>query len=162
MSYETRLDVSARGVWNSLDKTFFDVRIFHSQCPSNMNLELKALYNKHEKEKKSYNARVINIEKSTFTPLVFSTSGGMGEEAEAFHKRLATLLSKKRGNSYSETMSFVRRRLRFSILRSCLAAVRGYRGKICSFEGDMDIGLASSLKSPITINVDNVYNNNIL
>ena len=86
--------------------------------------------------------RIINIEKSTFTPLVFSTSGGMGEEAEAFHKRLATLLSQKRGNSYSETMSFVRRRLRFSILRSCLAAVRGYRGKSCSVDSDIiDINL---------------------
>ena len=139
---EARLDISARGVWNTLDKTFFDVRIFHSQCPSNMNLELKALYNKHEKEKKRcYNARVINIEKSTFTPLVFSTAGGMGGESEAFHKRLATLLSQKRGNSYSETMSFVRRRLRFSILRSCLAAVRGYRGKSCRVEQDIDINL---------------------
>ena len=35
------------------------------------------------------------VEKATFTPLVFSTTGGMGKEAEKFHKRLAALLVKK-------------------------------------------------------------------
>ena len=25
---EARLDISARGIWNSVDKTFFDVRVF--------------------------------------------------------------------------------------------------------------------------------------
>ena len=36
---------------------------------------------------------------------------------------------KKRGIFYSEAVSFVRTRLRFSILRTVLMAVRGFRGK---------------------------------
>ena len=47
-----------------------------------------------------YNDRIIQVEKSSFTPLVFSTSGGMGKEAETLHKRLVKLISEKRGTSY--------------------------------------------------------------
>ena len=141
-SSEARLDVSARGLWNTMDKTFVDVRVFHHECPSNNKLEIGSAYKKHEGEKKrGYNARVLNVEKATFTPLVFSTHGGMGKEAEAFHKRLASLIATKRGQLYSDVMSFVRRRLRFCILRSCLAAIRGYRGKPCFVDSSADINL---------------------
>ena len=51
----------------------------------------------------------------------------MGREAGKFHKRLASLLATKRGNSYS-TIAYIRRKLRFSVLRTTLMAVRGYRG----------------------------------
>ena len=141
-SGEARLDIAARGLWNTMDKTFFDVRVFHHECPSNKSLDITAAYKKHKSEKKrGYNARVLNVEKATFTPLVFSTHGGMGNEAEAFHKRLATLIATKRGQLYSDVMSFVRRRLRFCILRSCLAAIRGYRGKACYVDTSADINL---------------------
>ena len=76
-----------------------------------------------------YNQRIIDVEKATFTPLVLSTHGGIGPEAEKFNKRLAALIAKKRGILYSEAVSFVRTRLRFSILRTVLMAVRGFRGK---------------------------------
>ena len=72
---------------------------------------------------------------------IYSTHGGMGKEAEAFHKRLASLIATKRGQLYSDVMSFVRRRLRFCILRSCLAAIRGYRGKPCFVDSSADINL---------------------
>ena len=39
------------------------------------------------------------------------------------------IIAKKRGILYSEAVSFVRTRLRFSILRTVLMAVRGFRGK---------------------------------
>ena len=45
-----------------------------------------------------------------------------------FHKRLGSLLARKRNISYSEAISFLRRRLRFSILRTSLIALRGFRG----------------------------------
>ena len=125
-----RLDVSARGVWNPMDKVFFDIRIFHPGADSNKNHSPSAMYKKHENEKKrTYNSRIIEVEKSTFTPLVFSTSGGMGEEADSYHKRIASLISEKRGSLYSDAISYMRRRLRFCILRTTLIALRGYRGK---------------------------------
>ena len=47
------------------------------------------MYRSHEMEKKNkYVDRVMNVEKGTFTPLVFSTTGGMGSEAVCFYKHL--------------------------------------------------------------------------
>ena len=142
---DARLDISARGVWRPMDKVFFDVRIFHPTASSNATA--KDPFLKHEKEKKrAYNQRVIDVEKATFTPLVFSTSGAMGEEAAKFNKRLATLLSIKRNISYSDAMSFIRRKLRFSILRTSLIALRGFRGHIVdqSILEDSDLNLIPS------------------
>jgi len=124
---DARLDISARGVWRPMDKVLFDVRIFHPSASSNA--AVNDPFKKHEQEKKRvYNQRVIDVEKASFVPLVFSTNGTMGKEADKFHKRLATLLSIKRNVSYSEAISFIRRRLRFSILRTSLIALRGFRG----------------------------------
>jgi len=96
----------------------------------------------HEGEKKRcYNARVLNVEKATFTHSQHLPIAISGEEAEAYHKRLATLIATKRGQLYSDVMSFLRRRLRFCILRSCLAAIRGYRGRPCYVDTEADINL---------------------
>ena len=127
-SESARLDISARGVWNAMDKSFFDIRVFHPGSTSNSTMTPPQMYRKHEEEKKrTYNKRIIDVEKSTFTPLVFSTTGGMGKEAESFHKRLATLISNKRNILYSEAMSYIRRRLRFCLLKATLMALRGFR-----------------------------------
>ena len=40
--------------------------------------------------------RVNEIERSSFTPLVFSTTGGMGPSALTFYRRLADLLGERR------------------------------------------------------------------
>ena len=118
---EARLDISARGIWNTVDKTFFDVRIFHPGAESNKAISIDAAFERHEQEKKrTYNRRVLEVEKATFTPLVFSTTGGMGKEAEKFHKRLAALISEKRMTPYSDCMSYLRRKLSFCLLRTVL------------------------------------------
>ncbi|KAG1662485.1 hypothetical protein GQR58_020916 [Nymphon striatum] len=87
---QARLDISARSVWNKLGRAFFDVRVFHAPAPSNMNKSIPQMYSHHDNlKKRAYNARVIQVEKGTFTPLVFSTTGGMEREAHRFLKRLA-------------------------------------------------------------------------
>jgi hypothetical protein len=127
---KSSLDVGARGLWSGLEKTLCDVRIFHPGADSYKNKNLDAIFKSHEKQKKDkYLTHVLNKEKCSFTPLVFSTHGGNGPEADRFHKRLATLIAKKRNILYSEAVSYVRRRIRFSILRTTLIALRGYRGK---------------------------------
>ena len=124
-----RLDVSARGVWTPLARAFLDIRVFNPQAQTNRTKSIKQMYCSHENQKKrEYNARVMNIEKGTFTPVVFSTSGGMGKEAEKLLKRMATKVSYKRKEDYCHTISFLRRRYRFDLLRSCAIALRGYRG----------------------------------
>jgi len=44
------------------------------------------------------------VEQATFTPLVFSTTGGMGAECKRYHSRLAELVVAKKGESYATTV----------------------------------------------------------
>ena len=46
---------------------------------------------------------VLEVERSTFTPLVFSTTGGMSNECQRYHSRLAELLAVKKQESYAST-----------------------------------------------------------
>jgi len=113
-----------------MERTFLDVRVLHPNSPSYRGQTTKSLYEQHETEKKrSYNQRIIQVEKATFTPLVFSTTGGMAPECTRFHKKVAQLVSKKTKEEYSHVMSHLRTRLRFTLLKSTLLALRGERGK---------------------------------
>ena len=108
----------------------FDVRVFHPNVPSHKGKTMSQLYKQKEKSKKrEYGERVVQIEKASFTPLVYSTHGGMAEEAAAFHKRLARLIADKKKERYSDVMGHMRTKLRFSMLRSTLIALRGVRSK---------------------------------
>ena len=134
---EARLDVSARGVWNSMDRTFLDVRVFHHGAPSNRLATIGDSFRKHENEKKlTYNRRIIQVEKATFTPSVCSTSGAIGDQADRFLKRVATLMTHKKGNLYSDCISYIRKKIRFVILRTVLTAIRGYRGHALRKDGE--------------------------
>ena len=113
-----------------MERTFLDVRVMHPNSPSYMEKKPEQLYIQHEREKKrTYNERILQVEKGSFTPLIFSTTGGMGPECARFHKRVAELISSKRGESYSDVINLIRTRIRFSILKSTLVALRGERGK---------------------------------
>ena len=113
-----------------MEKTFVDIRIMHPNSPSYMDKTVKQVYRQHELEKKrTYNERIIQVEKGSFTPIVLSTFGGMGPEADRFHKRLAELIAEKRNETYSSVVNYIRTRLRFCLLRSILIGLRGIRGK---------------------------------
>ncbi len=125
-----RLDCVARGVYSDGEKTFFDVNVTHTNAESNKDKSLTQIYRYHENSKKNdYNERVLNVEKATFVPLVFTTSGGMAPECLKLNKRLAEKLSNKQNETYSKVMMHVRTRLRFALLKSTLVGLRGFRGK---------------------------------
>ena len=63
-----------------------------------MKKDIAQVYKTHEREKKrTYNERIIQVKKDTFTPIVVSTFGGMGQEAKKFHKRVKSVLTSIRG-----------------------------------------------------------------
>lgn len=127
---EARLDVSMRGFWRPLQRTFVDIRVFHPNAPSYVHTPLHSLYVSHQSQKKrEYNERVIEVERASFTPLVFSSFGGMSPECTTFHKNLAHLIAEKTSENYADVMSYIRRRIRFSLLRTTLIALRGERIK---------------------------------
>ena len=63
----------------------------------------------------------------TFTPLIYSVTGGAGPEAQLFHKHLALQISTKPGERYEKVLSLLRWQLSFLILRLVLICVRGSR-----------------------------------
>ena len=126
-SDQARLDIVATGLWSPFERTFFDVRITHPTAPSNDSKTLEQLYRYNEKEKRTaYEQRVLQVEKATFCPLIYTTTGGMGH---AYHKRVAQRLAEKRKDNYPAVMNYVRTKVRFALLKSVLISLRGIRGK---------------------------------
>ena len=65
------------------------------------------------------------IEHRSFTPLVFSASGGMGPTARVLYKKLASMIATKHNKAYSKTLNWMRCRISFSLLRSAVMCLRG-------------------------------------
>ena len=122
-----RLDITANGFWGGrFERTYFDVQVFNPHAPSHRQSSLPACYRKQESlKKRAYEQRVREVEHSSFTPLVLSVTGGMANEATTFYKRLASCLAMKWDYPYSSTMSWLRCRPTFSLLRSAIQCIRG-------------------------------------
>ncbi|KXJ05718.1 hypothetical protein AC249_AIPGENE25944 [Exaiptasia diaphana] len=128
MAKEARLDIHARGFWGKQQSAFFDIRVCHANADSYKQMEPNQIYRLHENEKKRcYSRRVLDIEQGTFTPLVFTSTGGMGPECLRYHSRLAELIANKKGENYSKTISWIRAKTSFALLRSALICLRGSR-----------------------------------
>ena len=129
-SDRARLDVSGLGVWSQYERNFGDIMITHPTAQSHMPKKMNQLYRECEGYKKrKYLDRIIHTERGSLTPLIFSTTGGMGPECARFNKRLAEMISLKNGETYSHVMRYIRTRLRFALLKATLVAIRGFRGK---------------------------------
>ena len=127
---KARPDVSAIGIWSPMERTFLDVRVTNPNSASYLDKSIDQIYEVHEKEKKQmYNDRVLHVEKGSFSPLIFTTTGGMGPEATKYHKQVARLISAKRNEEYSDVVNWIRTKVRFALLKSTLIAIRGERGK---------------------------------
>ena len=127
-SNEARVDISARGFWTRGQKSFFDVRIFEPMTPSHRGLSLEAAHRRNELDKiRGYSERIQHVDHGSFTPLVFTTSGGMGPKAKCFYRRLAETLAEKKHQPRSHVVAWMRCRLSFSLLRSALLCLRGTR-----------------------------------
>eukprot|EP00116_Pleurobrachia_bachei_P017383 sb/3477645/ len=75
---------------------------------------------------------VVEVEggQGAFSPLVMNTVGGIANEFQKVLKTLSHRISTRTGEPYCEVMAHLRTRLRFSLLRACLIALRGNRRKI--------------------------------
>ena len=89
-SSEARLDIKAGGFWSRGVTAFFDVRVMHVNSKCYQNKTTSEVFEEQEDEKKrKYQQRVLDVEMGSFTPLVFGTNGGMGNECQRFLKYLA-------------------------------------------------------------------------
>ena len=53
----------------------------------------------------------------------------MGPEANKLLKRVAERTARKTGQRYADVMGFIRKRVRFDLLKTTVIALRGERGK---------------------------------
>ena len=77
--------------------------------------------------KRMHDEQVRKVERGTFSPLVFSCSGGIGPAAAVVYRRFATLISEKCGHSYSQMLFWIRCNLSYTLLRSAVMCIRGSR-----------------------------------
>ena len=79
-SDEARADVRAAGFWTRGEDAYFDVRVFHPNAPSYATKTLPALFDHHERQKcLEYEERIINVDRESFCPLVYTTTGSCGQ-----------------------------------------------------------------------------------
>ena len=124
-----RLDIAAVNFWGrDRNRAFFDIRVFSPFAQSHRNTSLSQCYKKNEQEKKrAYDQRIREVERGSFSPLVFSTSGGMGPTANVVYKRIASMIAEKHKKTYSKTLHWIRCKLSYSLLRSAVMCLRGER-----------------------------------
>ena len=119
-----RLDIRARGFWAREQSAFFDVKVCYPNADSYKNLSSEQIYKLHENDKKRlYSSTVLDVERGTFTPLVFTTTGGRSDGCQRYHSRLADLLTVKKQKSYASSIAWIRTRVSFAILRSALVCL---------------------------------------
>ena len=125
---EARADVSANGFWLRYQRAFFYIKVCNLLAPSYRTKSMVNTLSAMEKEKKrKYNTRIQQIDRRTFTPLIFGATGGVAREASIFLNRLAEKLAEKRKDSKGDTISAIRRKISFTLLRSVVTCLRGDR-----------------------------------
>ena len=125
---EARLDIAARGFWQECEMAFFDVRVFNPYARSHLSVSLESAFKTGERTKKRhYNERVIRVEHGTFTPIVFSSCGGMGFETSRFVSKLIEKLSEKKDIMQSMVANYVRTKVSFELIKSQVRCIRGSR-----------------------------------
>ena len=127
-SEEARLDIKGKGFWQKGETAFFDVRVTHVNSKSSNNLKTAQTFRRHkEAKKREYLDRMLEVEHDSFTPLIFGTNGGFGQECSKFLKELARKLSEKTDNDYGNVITWLRTRISMEIIRSSLLCLRGSR-----------------------------------
>ena len=123
--HDARADIRVWGFWTKSSNAFFDTRVFYPYARCYRSKPLKSLLRKMEGDKKrEYGERIREVEHGSFTPLVFTTGGGMGQEAMVVVKKLADDLAMKRNERYSRVVSWMRCCLAFSLARAAIRCVR--------------------------------------
>ena len=98
--------------------------------------------NEQKKRKRAYNERIVEIDHTLFTSLMFSTNGSMGRKCQKFYSRLAQMISEIRDLPQSISRNWIQTKVCFGLLESSLLCLKGsttvYR-KTAEFEIDVDV-----------------------
>ena len=123
-----RSDVRVRSFWSKQRNAFFEFRVFYAFASSYRNQSLPQLYKKFGNLRtREYAQRIHEVEDGDFTPMIMSTSGGMGPEMQIAIKHLARKVAVKQKNDYSRVASLLRCKFSFAMMRSAMVCLSGSR-----------------------------------
>ena len=127
---EARLDIEARGFWECRQEcTMFDVNVFNPCADSYVHSPLPTLYRREQLKRNAYEERVRQVERASFAPLVFTTSGSTSSASTVVLKRLAARLAEARDLIFSTVMGWLRCLLSFCLLRCAVVCFCGSRSR---------------------------------
>ena len=127
---DARSDVKCVGFWRKLRQAYFDIKVVSPFARSNLNKSHGTLYHEAENTKKrEYQSRINGVEHADFTPLVFTTAGGMAPQMQLFLKRVSQKISQDQDIANSVVAGWLRCRFSFALLRTTLICLRGTRKK---------------------------------
>ena len=87
---------------------------------------MDAVYRRHKLDKiRQYEQRVREVEHSSLTPLIFSSSKGMGKAITTFYKRIPSMLAEKKYFPLSMSMGLIRCRISYELM-----CIRGARSSL--------------------------------
>ena len=117
---EARLHIKAGGFWAR--------RVLQVNSKCYQTKSTSEVFKEQEDQKKhKYQQRVLDVEEGSFTPLVFGTNGGMGNQCQHFLKHLTHKIAQKDTESYNTVIEWLRMQISFKILRLVHACMRGSR-----------------------------------
>ena len=96
----------------------------------------------------------MQVEHGAFTPVVMSTTGGMGCESRKFYARLSEMISEKRKENYAFIASLIRRKISFALANPLCICLCGCRSVYYPSITNSENSLSSFAKvSEVTSNV---------
>jgi hypothetical protein len=127
---DARADIRARGFWLDHQSAYFNIRVFYPHAHSYLTRSLSGLFTTFEREKKrQYADRILQIEHGSFTPLIFSSCGGVSHETNSALRKLASMVAERRREHYGQTIALLRMRLHITLLRASIICLRGSRSR---------------------------------
>ena len=134
---EARSDVRVRGFWGNYRNAFFEFRVFYPHAKSYKSIKPQALYKEIARtRRREYGERVLQCEDGDFTPMILSSSGGMGAEMSIALKHVAKKVSEKHNLAYSRVVGYLRAMFSFEMMRLALICLRGSRSRFTTCVGN--------------------------
>ena len=139
---DARSDVKCLGFWRKMRQAYFDIKVVSPLARSYVSRSQPSIYRDAEKSKmREYKARIIQVEHGDFTPLVFTTTGGMGPQSERALKKLTEQIAARRELPDSVVAGWLRCRFSFALLRTSLICLRGTRTKTMVKKANVELAV---------------------
>jgi hypothetical protein len=120
-------DWSAQGFWSSQRLAFFDTRVIDTDAASYVNRPVASVLDDVAQAKKRQYGTACSLRHGSFTPVIMSVDGAMGEEATSFLRHLAAGLATKRSLRYCTVLGRLRQQLSCILVRGAGHCVYGPR-----------------------------------